>query len=75
MAQDKRPRERSRQPGGAADLPQTEDAIGVFRYKSADTLGGPDLHLATQYATIADAFRSSSAPPGDQGDGPLETPS
>lgn len=105
MAQDKRPWERSRQPSGAADLPQTEDVIGVFRYqgadvlnmsdaqvrafclerarfflyeaqvKAADTLGGPDLHLATQYATIAEAFRASSAPAGDQGDGPLENPS
>jgi len=102
MAQDKRPWERSRQPKEAADLPQTEDVIGVFRYKgadvlnmsdaqvrafclerarfflyeaqvkAADTLGGSELNLAAQYAAIAEAFRSSSVPPGRQADGPLE---
>lgn len=81
------------QPTQVPDLPQTEEAIGVFRYKGADvlsmtdaqvrafclekarqylhqaqikavdTLGGRDLELATQYATIAQAFRQEE--PGD----------
>lgn len=68
-------------------LPQTEEAVGAFRYKGADvrsmsddqvrafclqkakeflheaqikasdTLGGPDLGVAAQYAAIAQAFR------------------
>ncbi|NEC91717.1 hypothetical protein [Streptomyces sp. SID12501] len=30
--------------------------------KAADTIGGPELDIAAQYATIADAFRPPSGP-------------
>jgi hypothetical protein len=88
VTKDRRPWDRPK-PEEVPDLPQTEDVIGVFRYKgadilgmtdaqirafclerakfylyeaqvkAADTIGGPELDVAAQYATIADAFRPS----------------
>ncbi|MET9914703.1 hypothetical protein ABZZ74_49915 [Streptomyces sp. NPDC006476] len=92
MTKDRRPWDRPK-PRDVPDLPQTEDVIGVFRYKgadilgmtdaqirafclerakfflyeaqvkAADTIGGPELDVAAQYAAIADAFRPSPGPP------------